>query len=94
MNTSTADLSAISLMSAPAANAFSEPVIRMQPMPSSASNAAIACRHLGIERGVERVKRLRPVEPDHADAAFGFDSDVFVGHGLSSGVMPAKAGIQ
>ncbi len=30
-------------MSAPAANAFSLPVITMQPMPSSASNAASAC---------------------------------------------------
>ena len=35
-------LSAISLMSAPAANAFSEPVISMQPMLASASNAATA----------------------------------------------------
>jgi hypothetical protein len=28
------------------------------------------------QRGVERIERLRPVEPDDADAAFGFDDDV------------------
>ena len=37
-------------------------------------------RQLGIERGVERVERLRPVEPDDADAALGFDEDGFVAH--------------
>jgi len=36
-NAATAVLSAISLMSAPAANACPEPVSRMQPMPGSAS---------------------------------------------------------
>ena len=83
MNTSTADLSAISLMSAPAAKAFSEPVIRMQPMPSSASKRRDRLRQFGIERGVERVERLRPVEPDDADATLGFDGDGFVAHGLT-----------
>ena len=76
-------LSAISLMSAPAANAFSEPVIRMQPMLASASNAVDRGVELGDQRGVERVQRLRPVEADDADAAFGFDDDGFGAHGCS-----------
>src|SRR5215472_18422795 len=38
------DLSAISLISAPAANALSEPVIRMQPTSASASKASTAPR--------------------------------------------------
>ena len=28
------------------------------------------------QRGVERVERLRPIEPDQADPAAGFDDDV------------------
>ena len=73
-------LPAISLMSAPAANALSEPVMTMQPMPSSASNASIAACQLLDQRGVERIERLRPVEADDADLAAGLDDDVLVGH--------------
>ena len=36
---------------------------------------------LDHERPIERIERLRPVEPDDADAAFGFDDDVWVAHG-------------
>ena len=75
-------LSAISLMSAPAAKAFSLPVMIMQPMSGSASNLRIACAQLRLEREVERVERLRPVEPDDADAAFGFDQDILIVHAL------------
>ena len=69
-------LSAISLMSAPAANAFSEPVMTMQPMPSSASKRVGRRRELAHQRGVERIERLRPVEPDDADPPARFDDDV------------------
>ena len=41
-NTSANDSSAISLMSAPAAKAFSFPVTMMAPMPASASSSAAA----------------------------------------------------
>ena len=34
----------------------------------------------GVELGVERVERLRPVEADDADPALGFDDDGFVAH--------------
>ena len=74
-------LSAISLMSAPAAKAFSLPVISMQPIASSASKASIACDNSALERRVERIELGRPVEPDDADAAFGLDDDVLVAHG-------------
>ena len=69
-------LSAISLMSAPAANAFSEPVMTMQPILSSASNASTAAREFAHQRAVERVERLRPIEPDQADPAARLDDDV------------------
>ena len=77
-------LSCISLMSAPAAKAFSDPVSTIAPI------AGIALE--GVQRGVElldqrarkRVQRLRPVEPDEADAAMGLDDDVGVGHGRVS----------
>ena len=41
-NTSANESSAISLMSAPAANAFSLPVMTIAPMPVSSSNSAAA----------------------------------------------------
>ena len=37
---------------------------------------------LGVQRQVERIERLRTVEPDDADPAFGFDDDVLIAHGL------------
>ncbi len=36
----------------------------------------------GHQRAVERIERLRAVEPDDADPAFGLDDDVLVAHGL------------
>ena len=36
-----------------------------------------------LERGIERVERLRPVEADDADLALRLDQDVLVGHGCS-----------
>ena len=36
---------------------------------------------LGDQRRVERVQRLRPVQADDADAAFGLDDDGFGAHG-------------
>ena len=77
-NASRNDLSAISLMSAPAAKAFSDPVITMQPILRSASNASMAADQFADQLGIERVERLRTVEPDDADAAAGLDDDVFV----------------
>ena len=39
------------------------------------------CVEVLDQRVAQRVQRLRPVEPDQADAAVGFDDDVGVGHG-------------
>ena len=75
-------LSAISLMSAPAAKALSLPVSSMQPMFVVGVEGLDRLAQLGLERLVERVERRRPVEPDDADAAFGLDDDVLVAHGL------------
>ena len=80
---STKVLSAISLMSAPAANALSEPVITMQPILGSASNAFSAWPNSRNQRAVERVEGLRAIEPDQSDLAAGFDNDVLVAHGVS-----------
>ena len=86
-------MSAISLMSAPAANAFSEPVITMQPMSSSASKAVDRGDELRHERGIERVERLRPVEPDDADPALRLDDDGLVAHGLSPACLHCFIGL-
>src|SRR5262249_61847971 len=40
-------------------------------------------RQLGVERGVERIERLRPVEPDDTDASARFDDDGFVAHAFA-----------
>ena len=58
LNTSTIASAAISLMSAPAAKAFSEPVSTMHPMPSSASKAFERREQLVHQLRVERVQRL------------------------------------
>ena len=68
-------------MSAPAANAFSEPVMTMQPIASSASNASSAALSSRDQRIVQRIERLRAIETDDANAAIGFDENVFVSHG-------------
>ena len=44
-------------------------------------------RQVGHQRAVERIERLRAVEPDQADLAAGFDNDVLVSHGVSLGVL-------
>ena len=74
-------LSAISLMSAPAANALSEPVMTMQPISPSASKPADGIGELAHQRGVERIERLRTIEPDQTDPAAGLDDDGVVAHG-------------
>ena len=51
-------------MSAPAANAFSLPVMTMQPMPSSASKPRQRAAELVHQRVVERVELLGPVQRD------------------------------
>src|SRR5205809_18342 len=51
--TSWYDFSFISLMSAPAAKAFSLPVSTRQPMPGSASNASSACAVIDIKACLE-----------------------------------------
>jgi GTP cyclohydrolase II len=59
-------------MSAPAAKAFSLPVMTMQPMASSASKAFSACAELIHQLVVQRIQLLGPVQRDHADlAGFG-----------------------
>ena len=70
----------ISLMSAPAAKAFSEPVMTIAPMPWIGSKARVP-RHFGEDLRVQRVQRLRPIERDQADLAARFGDDGFVGHG-------------
>ena len=75
---------AISLMSAPAANALSLPVITMQPMPSIGLEAVerrVDARSISV--AVERVQRLRAVEGDEPHAAARLDDDGFVSHGVS-----------
>ena len=75
----------ISLMSAPAANAFSLPVSTAQPWLASASNAANACDQFAQHLAVERVQRLRAVERDERHRAALLDQDGFViGHRVSS----------
>ena len=66
------DLSAISLMSAPAANALSEPVMTMQPMSAIGLEAVDGVGKFAHQRGVKRVERLRAIEPDRARPARGF----------------------
>ena len=56
-------------MSAPAAKAFSLPVMTMQPMPASASNAEQRRAELVHQRVVQRIELLGPVQRDQADAA-------------------------
>ena len=47
----------------------------------------VECRdrlgELGVERRIERIERLRPVEPDDTDAPVGLDQNVLIGHGIA-----------
>jgi hypothetical protein len=62
-------LSAISLISAPAAKAFSLPVITRQPILSSASKASIACFNSSMSARLSalsacgRLSRMTPTRP-------------------------------
>ena len=71
-------------MSAPAAKAFSLPVMTIAPMLLVRLELRQRVAELVHELVVERVERLRAVEGDEADAAAGLDEDVFV-HALRSG---------
>ena len=91
IDTSLNDWLTISLMSAPAANAFSDPVD--QHAADAVVDLELVDRmpKLLEERRVERIERLRPVEPDDPDPAARFDDDVLV-IGLDStvhGSLPA-----
>ena len=77
-------------MSAPAAKAFSDPVISRQPMLVSASKRVDRRDQFLHQRGVQRVERLRPMEADDADAAFRFDLDVLIAHGKSRSLTSLK----
>ena len=62
-------------------------------MPASASKRFDRGEELVLERDVERIKCLRPVEADDADAAAGFDDDGLGAHGApwmvgSSDMLP------
>ena len=62
-------------MSAPAAKAFSLPVMTIAPIASSASKAASASRQFADQLLVQRIQRLRPVERDQADGTARLDDD-------------------
>ena len=95
LNMSMKPFGCISLMSAPAANAFSLPVSRMQPIASSASRSSIAAAISPKHAERQRVEHFRTVETDDADRALAFDDDVFeAAHGsprlpMSAGNLPA-----
>jgi len=40
-------------------------------------------RDLHHHRGIERIERVRPVQPDQADPTLGLDDDVLVAHGAA-----------
>ena len=69
-------------MSAPAAKAFSLPVMTMAPICGSWSNAVERLAELADQRRIERIERLRPVEPDEAHGVMSFDEDILIGHGI------------
>src|SRR6266550_521829 len=97
------DLSAISLMSAPAANALSEPVMRMQPTPASASKASTAPRSSSISvtlsafKACGRLRRTMPTRPRRSTmmvsllmAVLGLRSDRPCCHGASRAESPCR----
>ena len=66
-------------MSTPAANAFSLPVMTMQPIAGIGLEAVERAVDLADQLGVERVQRMRAVERDDPDLALGRDEDRFIG---------------
>ena len=79
-------------MSAPAAKAFSLPVMTIAPMRGVAVERGERAAELAGQRLVERVHALRPVEADDADAVARFDDDVLVGgaHRAFQGLSGSK----
>ena len=80
MNISAKPFGAISLTSAPAAKAFSEPVTTMARTRAEASISVSASPSSLEELLVERVERLRAVEPDERDMVLDLDDQRLVGH--------------
>ena len=62
-------------MSAPAAKALSEPV---------GVEAGHGVGKLPDQRAIERIERLRTIEPDETDPPAGLDDDIVVAHGRFS----------
>ena len=77
-NTSANERSAISLMSAPAANAFSLPVTHDGADAGIVVEFGCGRGDLVHHLGVERVQCLRPVQRDRADAVVARDEDGLV----------------
>src|SRR5262245_31154991 len=99
------DLSTISLMSAPAANALSEPVMRMQLTPASASKASTAPRSSPISwtlsafKACGRLRRTMPTRPRRSTmmvslliAVLGSRLDRPCCHGASRAESPGHCG--
>ena len=72
--------SLISLMSAPAAKAFSDPVMSMQPILAIGLEAVDGVAQFADQLGIQRVEHLRPVQRDQADRPARLGGDGFVGH--------------
>ena len=68
-------------MSAPAAKAFSEPVMTMAPTLASASKTSSAWHEFLDQAGVEGIQGLRPVEPYDGDTVTDLGGDAFIDHG-------------
>jgi hypothetical protein len=86
--------SAICLMSAPAAKAFSLPVMTMQPTPLVGVEGLQRGDQFRHQRTVERVQRLRPVQLHHADAAFLTHEDVGKGFDHREAPLEKKISIE
>jgi hypothetical protein len=84
VNASTKDFSDISLMSAPAAKAFSEPVSTMQRTFSFSSAAFSALESSPSKLRVERVHRVGAVQLDQGDMIFDLDDQRLIGHAAAT----------
>jgi hypothetical protein len=71
-------------MSTPAANAFSDPVMAIAPIPGGIEFGCRRC-HYGHRLPVERVERLRPVQRDRGYTSVALDKD-----GLSARLMARR----
>ena len=70
-------------MSAPAANAFSEPVSTIARTRVEASISVSASPSSSQELAVQRVQRLGAVQPDGGDGVLDLDDDRLIGHARS-----------